>query len=121
VGALDIVLIEDNEDVVDTMVDWLEDLGHRVRVARSGEAGVELVQAAPPRVVLCDLGLPGMDGTDVCRSIRALALRVQPVMIALTGWGRDGDLRRTKEAGFDHHLVKPISPDKLNEMLQELA
>ncbi len=119
--ALDIVLIEDNEDVVDTMVDWLEDLGHRVRVARSGEAGVDLVQAAPPRVVLCDLGLPGIDGTDVCRLIRALRLRAQPVMIALTGWGREGDLRRTKEAGFDHHLVKPISPDKLNEMLQELA
>jgi signal transduction histidine kinase len=119
--ALDIVLIEDNDDVIDTMVDWLEDLGHRVRVARSGELGLDLVQAVPPRVVLCDLGLPGIDGTDVCRSIRALQLSMQPVMIALSGWGRETDRQRTKDAGFDHHLVKPISPDKLEAMLRDLA
>lgn len=119
--ALDIVLIEDSDDVGDTMVEWLEELGHRVRVARSGETGLDLVQKAAPMVVLCDLGLPGIDGIDVCRSIRALPLRTQPVMVALTGWGRDGDLRRTKDAGFDHHLVKPVALDKLYAVLRDVT
>jgi signal transduction histidine kinase len=118
---LEIVLIEDNDDVGDTMVEWLEEIGHHVRIARTGELGVALVQEAKPRVVLCDLGLPGMDGLDVCRSIRKLALEPSPMMIALTGWGRGDDRRRTREAGFDHHLVKPVSPEMLFEMLQNVA
>jgi CheY-like chemotaxis protein len=70
-----------------------------------------------PNVVFCDLGLPGMDGLDVCRSIRALPLSAQPVMVALTGWGREDDRRRTKDAGFDHHLVKPVRLDRLAAVL----
>ena len=118
---LEIVLIEDNDDVGDTMVEWLEEVGHRVRIARTGEQGVALVRQAKPRVVLCDLGLPGMDGVDVCRSIRALALQPPPTIVALTGWGRDADRKRTAEAGFDHHLVKPVAPDELFEVLQRIA
>jgi signal transduction histidine kinase len=120
-APLEIVLIEDNDDVGDSMVEWLEEVGHHVRVARTGELGVALVQEAKPRVVLCDLGLPGMDGLEVCRSIRALALQPSPLMIALTGWGRGDDRKRTREAGFDHHLVKPVSPEKLFELLQSVA
>lgn len=118
---LEIVLIEDNDDVGETMVEWLEEIGHRVQVARTGEQGVTLVQQAEPRVVLCDLGLPDMDGLEVCRSIRALPLRPSPTMVALTGWGRGDDRKRTKEAGFDHHLVKPVAPQLLFQLLQNIA
>jgi signal transduction histidine kinase len=117
-SALKILVIEDNDDIADTLADLLAELGHRVWVARSGPDGIELVKQAMPNVVLCDLGLPGMDGIEVCSSVRGMALAAQPVMIALTGWGRDHDRRRTSEAGFDHHLVKPIALDKLNDVLR---
>lgn len=118
---LDIVVIEDNEDVADTLMEWLEALGHRVRVARNGQTGVKLVQEAVPRLVLCDIGLPGMDGLDVCRTIRALPSHHQPVMVALTGWGRENDRRSTNEAGFDHHLVKPIAAQNLYAVLRSVG
>ena len=117
---LDVVVIEDNNDVGDTLAEWLEEVGHHVRIARTGEQGLALVREAKPKVVICDLGLPGMDGLEVCRSIRALALEPPPVIVAITGWDRGGDRERTRVAGFDHHLVKPISPDKLSELLQSL-
>lgn len=116
-SALNVVVVEDNEDAADTISDWLEYLGHRVQVARTGPEGVELVMQARPDVVLCDLGLPGMDGVDVCRRI-VLEMPEPPVMVALTGWGSERDRRRTVEAGFHHHLVKPVAPEHLRDVLQ---
>jgi signal transduction histidine kinase len=116
--ALDIVVIEDNPDVSDILVDWLKEMGHRVSLADSGESGVALIERAKPDVVLCDLGLPAMGGIEVCRSVQAMGLDDPPVMVALTGWGRDEDRQRTREAGFDHHIVKPVSPQKLLEVLR---
>jgi signal transduction histidine kinase len=118
-GCLSIVVVEDNEDSGDMMATWLEQLGHRVRVARTGPDGVAVVLEARPDVVLCDLGLPGMDGVDVCRRIAA-EMPVSPVMIALTGWGTAGDRRRTNEAGFQHHLVKPVDLDQLRLVLESV-
>ncbi len=112
-SPLDILVIEDIDDVADGLVQCLQDLGHRVSVARTGKSGVEMIRSQRPTVVLCDLGLPELDGLDVCRQVRTLPVGSQPVMIALTGWGREDDFRRTKEAGFDHHLVKPVVLDKL--------
>jgi signal transduction histidine kinase len=119
--ALKIVVVEDNADVADTLAAWLEDLGHQVWVARSGPPGVELVAQHRPNVVLCDLGLPDIDGLEVCRRVRQLAIEAQPVMIALTGWGRADDRKRTEEAGFDDHLVKPVAADKLRHVLSTIA
>jgi len=119
-SPLKIVVIEDSEAIAETLMEWLEDLGHRVWVAHTGQSGLELVREARPRIVFCDLGLPGMDGLDVCRSIRALSTNDQPVMVAMTGWGRDDDRRRTNEAGFDHHLVKPVAADKLYAVLRSV-
>jgi signal transduction histidine kinase len=116
-GGLDIVVIEDNPDVSDILVDWLQEMGHRVSLASSGESGISLIEQAKPQIVLCDLGLPTMGGIEVCRSVNALGLRERPVMVALTGWGREEDRQRTREAGFDHHIVKPVSPQKLLEVL----
>ena len=119
-GKLAIVLIEDNDDAADTLAEWLETMGHSVRVARSGPEGVDLVREYQPRLVLCDIGLPGMDGVEVCRHVKQLPLGTQPVMVALTGWGMEADRKRTREVGFDHHLVKPVAPDKLFAILNAM-
>jgi CheY-like chemotaxis protein len=98
---------------------WLESQGHRVRIAYTGPDGVSLVKEARPDLVLCDLGLPGMDGVDVCRNIVA-GLSRPPVMVALTGWGMDADRARTVDAGFRHHLVKPVELQKLQSILESV-
>jgi CheY-like chemotaxis protein/two-component sensor histidine kinase len=113
-----IVVIEDNDDAADTLAMWLESMGHQVRVARTGHEGVDLVREACPHLVLCDLGLPGMDGVEVCRRVYALPLPSRPVMVAITGWGMEVDRRRTGEVGFDRHLVKPVAPDALRDILR---
>jgi signal transduction histidine kinase len=116
-SGLRIVVIEDNTDAAETLVAWLEGLGHSVRLATTGPDGLDLVRDARPDLVLCDVGLPGMDGVEVCRHIRRLENGRSPVMVALTGWGMDADRRRTGEAGFDHHLVKPVALDKLRALI----
>jgi two-component system CheB/CheR fusion protein len=117
-ATLNVLVIEDNEDVAETLTMLLEELGHRVSLARTGRSGVALVQEMEPNVVLCDIGLPGMDGLEVCRQIRALPTKTRPIMVAVTGWGQDADRRKTQEAGFDHHLVKPVGIGSLNQLLQ---
>ncbi len=119
-GGLSIVVVEDNEDSADMMSVWLEHLGHEVRIARTGPDGVALVLEARPHVVLCDIGLPGMDGADVCRRI-VDEMSTPPVMVALTGWGMEKDRRRTAEAGFAHHLVKPVALDQLRMVLESVG
>jgi CheY-like chemotaxis protein len=118
--ALNIVVIEDSDDIADTLAAWLESMGHQVAVARSGRSGLQLVEKTRPNLVLCDLGLPEMDGLEVCKQVRKLDLDAQPMMVALTGWGREEDRRRTREAGFDEHLVKPVAADKLKNVLRRV-
>jgi CheY-like chemotaxis protein len=91
-----------------------------VRLAHTGPDGVALVAEARPDLVLCDIGLPGMNGVDVCRRV-LVEVVPPPVMVALTGWGMGEDRRRTKEAGFDHHLVKPVALDKLQAVLDSVS
>jgi signal transduction histidine kinase len=121
VAPLDIVVIEDNDDAADTLCMWLGELGHRVRVARTGPEGLAMVGEVKPDVVLCDIGLPDMDGVEVCRRIKELVLDPPPLLVAVTGWGMEDDRRRTAEAGFEHHLVKPVGPDQLRTVLQSAA
>lgn len=116
-GALRIVVIEDNHDIAEVLEEWLKELGHHVTVAYNGESGVEAVRSQQPELVVCDLGLPDVGGVEVCRRVRAFPPGNRPVMVALTGWGRPEDLRQTKEAGFDHHLVKPVAPEALQSLL----
>jgi len=115
-----ILVIEDNEDTAEALAEWLRDSGYVVEVAHTGPAGLTLLQTMRPDVVLCDIGLPGMDGIEVCRRVRSLLLDFRPVMIALTGWGMAEDRRRTQEAGFDQHLVKPVEPASLKTILESL-
>ncbi|HEX6244164.1 MAG TPA: response regulator, partial [Polyangiales bacterium] len=116
-ASLSVVLIEDNADAAELLEIWLTQMGHHVRVARDGLEGLALVGEVVPQVVLCDLGLPGMGGLEVCERVRALELPSQPVMVALTGWGMTEDRRRTQGVGFDHHLVKPVTAEALLEVL----
>jgi CheY-like chemotaxis protein len=120
-AGLSIVVIEDNEDSADLLAAWLQGRGYLVSVAYAGPHGLELIQSIRPRAVLCDIGLPGMDGVEVCRQVRQFRPNLDPVMIALTGWGMEADRRRTQETGFDHHLVKPVEPAKLFALLDSLA
>lgn len=112
-----VLLVDDNRDAVEAMAMLLESLGHEVHVAYNGPDGLAQAEALRPEVVLLDIGMPGMSGYDV-----AGALRLQPWgkslrLIALTGWGQSTDRARTAEAGFDHHLVKPIDFDSLEQLL----
>jgi CheY-like chemotaxis protein len=118
--GLSVVVVEDNEDAADMMSVWLEQFGHDVRIARTGPEGVALILEAHPDVVLCDLGLPGMDGVDVCRHV-VHGMPAPPVMVALTGWGMEEDRSRTEEAGFRHHLVKPVEPETLRTVLESIG
>jgi signal transduction histidine kinase len=119
--SLGIVVVEDNDDVANVLLEWLEGLGHRVTVARTGEHGLVAIREHRPDLVICDLGLPELGGLDVCRSVRTLRDHEQPIMVALTGWGREEDLKRSKEAGFDYHLVKPVAPAALQSVIRRAS
>ena len=93
------------------------DLGATVSVADSGPAALELLETFQPDAVLMDIGMPEMDGYEVSRRIRADPDRGRVLLIALTGWGQEHDQRRSRAAGFDHHLVKPPDVDKLRDLL----
>lgn len=116
-----ILVIEDNEDVGETTAELLKGLGNTVAIARTGCEGVEQVFAQRPQLVLCDIGLPDIDGHEVCRRVRGTDLGYRPTMVALTGWGQESDRRRTRDAGFDLHLVKPVTLAMLREVLYGMA
>jgi two-component system CheB/CheR fusion protein len=113
-----ILLVEANDDIRDALRMELELEGHRVAAARDGPSGVELALATVPQVALIDLGLPGLDGYEVGRRIRA-ALGRRVFLVALTDdhYGQEHDRRRSSEAGFDAHLVKPVGYHDLTQLL----
>ena len=117
VDAHRILVVDDNVDITDCLTMLLEDVGHEVRVAYDGDAAVEAALAFRPRVVLLDIGLPKRNGYDVARAIRLGDRASQPLLIAISGYGREEDLRKSAEAGFDHHLVKPVDFDALLKLL----
>jgi signal transduction histidine kinase len=117
ITPLKIVLVEDNEDIRDSMRELLMSVGHVVDTAADGAAGAELILRAVPDVALVDLGLPMLDGYQVAQRVRAQLGPERVRLIAMTGYGQDADRRRTKEAGFDAHLVKPAEMDALMKLL----
>jgi signal transduction histidine kinase/ActR/RegA family two-component response regulator len=122
--TLRILVVDDNEDAADTLAMLLEASGHEVLVehgsrralARAREAGPE----GAPRVCLLDIGLPDMDGAELARHLRAQPETAGALLVAVTGYGQDSDRERTRAAGFDHHLVKPIDLDKLHAILDSV-
>lgn len=116
-----LLVVDDNQDAALTLAMLLRLLGHQVQVAHRGEMALELAASFQPHLVFLDLGMPGMDGYEVARRMREIPGMQNTVLAALTGWGQREDLRRTAEAGFDHHLVKPPEPRLLEELLDSLA
>jgi PAS domain S-box-containing protein len=112
-----ILVVDDNRDAAASLVMMLSLLGHDTRTAHDGLEAVELAEAFRPDVILLDIGLPKLNGYDVCQRIRQNTWGQGMIIIAATGWGQDEDRRRSHEAGFDHHMVKPVDPTALDQIL----
>jgi CheY-like chemotaxis protein len=113
-------VVDDNIDSADSIAMLLQMSGHDVRVAYSGQDALDMAAEYQPDIVLLDIGLPGMDGYEVARRVRAQPQLEKVKLIAVTGYGQEADRRQSQEAGFDYHLVKPVDAQKLGELLVEL-
>jgi len=115
-----ILVVDDNEAAAESLRELLQIGGHVVHTAHDGRSALEIAKKIMPDVVLLDIGLPGMDGYDVARELRnSLGSRVS--IIAITGYGQDEDKQKTKKAGFDHHLIKPVRYVLLQSILEKLV
>ena len=115
-----VLVVDDNADAAETLAVFLEMQGVEVRQAHDGPEALAMARAFVPRVVLLDIGLPGMDGYEVARKLRADPRFAQVRVIALTGWGAEEDRQRALAAGFDHHLTKPVDLGRLENLLRRL-
>jgi CheY-like chemotaxis protein len=119
-AKLRILVVDDNQDAASSLAMYLEQIGHEVSVAFDGESAVRLAEESRPQAILLDLGMPGMDGYEVCRRIRRPNWGKQIRMIAITGWGQEEHRRQSSAAGFDAHFVKPVSTETLVGLLGDL-
>jgi CheY-like chemotaxis protein len=120
--ACRVLVVDDNRDGAELLALLLRMQGHIVKTAHDGISGLEIAASFDPDVVLLDIGLPGLDGCEVARRLRQKADRSsRQCLIAMTGYGTDEDRQRTHEAGFDHHIVKPVEPDELNKLVMNAA
>ena len=119
--SLRIVVVDDNVDLVESLVSVLELLGHQALGATGGAEGVDLIEERRPDVALVDVGMPGMTGFDVAGQIRRRPWGHAVVLIALTGWGGVEDRDRCRDAGFDHVALKPVDLDYLKIMLERVS
>jgi len=117
VAAQRILIVDDNEDAVFMLEKLMTALGYAARSSTSGSQALEVGAEFEPDAVVLDLGMPGMDGFETARRIRQEAWGEDVMLIALTGWGQPEDFRRTREAGFHAHLVKPLELDQLLSLL----
>jgi signal transduction histidine kinase/CheY-like chemotaxis protein len=120
-GGCRVLIIEDNADACETLKAFFDMEGHDVHTAQDGQAGLDALLEQPFDVVVCDIGLPGMDGLEVMRRLRASHAVRQPVAIGLSGYGQAEDRARAVQAGFDHYLVKPVNPDALLALIAARA
>jgi len=118
--ACRVLVVDDNRDGADTVAAILKLLGAEVRVVYDGASALEAARSSVPDIVLMDLGMPGMDGCDVARLLRADARFRDVRLVAMTGWGEESDRRRAQDAGFEHHLVKPVEFGALYALLNGL-
>jgi CheY-like chemotaxis protein len=121
VPPLRILIIDDNRDAADMLATLLTFSGHETYTANDGLAAVERAGRLQPDVIFMDIGLPVLNGYDAAKRIREQQSDKQPVLVALTGWGQDADRRRSEDAGFDAHLVKPVDDRVLGKLLAALT
>jgi CheY-like chemotaxis protein len=115
------MVVDDNRDAADSLGALLRSLGCEVTVAYSGAEALARLGREQPEVVLLDIGMPELDGHEVARRIRRLEGFDRVTLIALTGWGQEQDMDRSRAAGFDHHLIKPADLGALETLLLEPA
>lgn len=116
-SALRVLVVDDSHASAQTMGWMIELLGYDVRLAHDGQSAIETAKDFLPQVVLLDIGLPGKNGYEVCAQMKTLPELQKTLFIAQTGWGQDEHRRRSQEAGFQHHLVKPVSIQTLEPLL----
>jgi CheY-like chemotaxis protein len=116
-----VLIVDDNRDSADSLALLLELAGSQTRVAYDGLGALDEAAAFRPELVLLDIGLPRLNGYEVARRMRTQPGGESIMLVALTGWGQEEDRRRSKEAGFDGHLVKPVDPATLTRLLADLA
>jgi CheY-like chemotaxis protein len=116
-----ILVVDDNVDLACGLARLLQIHGHDVRIAHDGPTGLDEAKKSKPDVVLLDIGLPGMDGYQLAACLREEETVKDATLIAISGYGQEEDLRLAREAGFDHHLLKPIASDDLIKILKESA
>ena len=112
-----VLLVDDSVDAAEALSMLLETLGHEVRTMHDGTSALAIVDEFRPEAVILDIGLPGMDGFALARELRKLPSAHDVLLIALTGYGGDEDRLRARAAGFDHHLVKPVSFADLEDLI----
>jgi CheY-like chemotaxis protein len=112
-----VLIVDDSEDGAESLAMLLEFGGHETHKAHDGLAALEAVERLRPDAVLLDIGLPGLNGYEVCRRIRQASWGKRMTLVALTGWGQDEDRDRSRDAGFDAHMVKPVDFDALLALL----
>jgi signal transduction histidine kinase len=117
-GGQSVLVVDDNRDAATSLARLLDLDGYRTEVAHDGHEALRMAEAKPPEIVLLDLGMPELNGFDVCRALRARGHR-EAFIVAVTGYAQEEDRRRSREAGFDAHLVKPVHPDVLARLLVE--
>ena len=120
-GPLRVLIVEDHRDAAETLRDLLEVFGYKVELAYTGPDGVDAALHFHPQVVLCDIGLPGMDGFQVAQKLRQHPATARMHLIAVTGYGGEEDRRRSSEVGFEKHLTKPVDPEELQQALTSVV
>jgi CheY-like chemotaxis protein len=114
-----VLLVDDNRDALDALSAWLQVAGHTVESRTTGPTALELLETWMPDIAIVDIGMPGMDGFAVARAIRSSGAYQHLLLVALTGYASESDAARAPAAGFDYHLAKPLSLDRLNSILRD--
>ena len=120
IPPLRILVVDDNRDSADMLGMLLSFSGHETHTAHDGVTAVDAAARLQPDVILLDIGLPGLNGYTVARAVRDSRADRPPILIALTGWGQDEDRRKSEEAGFDAHVVKPVDEEHLTRIMADL-
>jgi len=113
-----ILIVDDNRDAADALAELMRDFGHDVSTAHDGRSALESATTHPPELVLLDISMPEMDGFEVARRLREEVGLRDAILVALSGYGGDRHRRLSREAGFDHHVTKPVDASKLEELLK---
>lgn len=116
-----VLIADDNRDAADSLALLLQMSGYELHVCHGGRQALALARRARPNALVLDIGMPGMSGYELARQIRAEDWGRDALLIAVTGWGQQEDRERSRAAGFDHHLTKPVDPDALQALLEDFA